>query len=66
VCNDNEQGDVGGLSSSEDEGNNDRHDDSEEERALRVVMSKTASARFYRSSKNRVSFQQGVLNLINF
>jgi len=30
------------------------------------VMSKTASARFYRSSKNRVSFRQGVMNLINF
>ena len=32
----------------------------------RVVISKTASARFYRSSKNRVSFRQGVMNLINF
>jgi len=30
------------------------------------LMSKTASARFYRSSKNRVSFRQGVMNLINF
>ena len=30
------------------------------------VMSKTASVRFYRSSKNRVSFRQGVMNLINF
>jgi len=29
-------------------------------------MSKTASARFYQSSKNRVSFQQGVFNSINF
>jgi len=32
----------------------------------RPLMSKTASARFYRSSKNRVSFRQGVMNLINF
>ena len=32
----------------------------------RRVMSKTASVRFYRSSKNRVSFRQGVMNLINF
>jgi len=31
-----------------------------------AVMSKTASVRFYRSSKNRVSFRQGVMNLINF
>jgi len=31
-----------------------------------LLMSKTASARFYRSSKNRVSFRQGVMNLINF
>jgi len=30
------------------------------------LMSKTASVRFYRSSKNRVSFRQGVMNLINF
>ena len=30
------------------------------------MMSKTASVRFYRSSKNRVSFRQGVMNLINF
>jgi len=29
--------------------------------SLRVLMSKTASVRFYRSSKNRVSFQQGVV-----
>ena len=34
VCSDNEQEDAGGLSSSEDEDNNDRLDDSEEERAL--------------------------------
>ena len=32
----------------------------------RSLMSKTASARFYRSSKNRVSFRQGIMNLINF
>ena len=32
----------------------------------RTLMSKTASVRFYRSSKNRVSFRQGVMNLINF
>jgi len=32
----------------------------------RRMMSKTASVRFYRSSKNRVSFRQGVMNLINF
>jgi len=31
---------------------------------IRLMMSKTASARFYRSSKNRVSFKQGVMNLI--
>ena len=31
-----------------------------------LMMSKTASARFYRSSKNRVSFRQGVMNLIKF
>jgi len=31
-----------------------------------LLMSKTASVRFYRSSKNRVSFRQGVMNLINF
>jgi len=30
------------------------------------LMSKTASVRFYRTSKNRVSFRQGVMNLINF
>jgi len=28
---------------------------------MRGMMSKTASARFYRSSKKRVSFQQGVV-----
>jgi len=33
---------------------------------IRYVMSKTTSVRFYRSSKNRVSFRQGVMNLINF
>jgi len=27
----------------------------------RFLMRKTASVRFYRSSKNRVSFQQGVV-----
>jgi len=31
-----------------------------------LLMSKTASAWFYRSSKNRVLFRQGVMNLINF
>ena len=31
-----------------------------------LLMSKTASARFYRSSKNKVSFRHGVMNLINF
>ena len=30
------------------------------------VVSKTVSARFYRSSKNRVSFRQGVMNSIKF
>jgi len=33
---------------------------------IEVLMSKTASAGFYRSRKNRVSFRQGVMNLINF
>ena len=30
------------------------------------LMSKTASVRFYQSSKIRVSFRQGVMNLIDF